>query len=138
VDGRDQVVVGHRGVHQLEAAIEDAELAPGSFDAVVVTLALCSVREPAVVLRRVRELLVPDGRLLLLEHVAGAGVRGRVQQVVAPVWRRVAGGCNPDRDTLAAVRAAGFLVTDLERFSMPKANAIVRPCIQAVARPAAR
>jgi hypothetical protein len=43
------------------------------------------------------------------------------------MWRAVAGGCEPNRDTVTAIAAAGFAVTELWHAQMPAAPAIVRP-----------
>jgi SAM-dependent methyltransferase len=84
-------------------------LPDGGIDTVVMTLVLCSVPDPGRVLAEVRRVLAPGGRLLLLEHVAARGGRARrVQRLLTPVWRRVAQGCHLDRDTRAALVAAGF------------------------------
>ena len=81
------------------------------FDAVVCSLVLCSVTEPASVLRRLFSLLRPGGELRYLEHVASGGIRGRVQRLVdATIWPRLAGNCHTHRDTEQAIRAAGFHV----------------------------
>ena len=54
----------------------------------------------------------PGGRVLLVEHVgADAGSRPLlrlVQGALSPLQRALADGCNLDRDTLKAVRAAGW------------------------------
>ena len=42
----------------------------GTFAAVICTLVLCSVRDPAAVLAEARRVLRPGGRLVFIEHVA--------------------------------------------------------------------
>ncbi len=95
----------------LVAGVAEAlPVADASVDAVLCAFVLCSVDDPAQALAEVRRVLRPTGRLLLLEHVRGreGSLLSRVQQVVDPAWRVVAGGCSVARDTRAAVRAAGF------------------------------
>lgn len=115
--------------HALPLAFGDA-----TFDTVVTTLVLCTVPDPAETLAEVRRVLKPGGTFLFLEHVRGTGWTSRLQGGVRPVWRRVAGGCHPDRDSVGAVRGAGFHIDDLERFPMPKAPVFVRPAVSGVAR----
>ena len=56
-------------------------------------------------------MLVPGGRLLMLEHVHLRWQPGRrLQSWAAPAWAAVAGGCRLDRDTVRFVREAGFSV----------------------------
>jgi len=81
------------------------------FDAVVCSLVLCSVRDPEMVLRRLYALLRPGGELRYLEHVASAGMRGRLQRFAdATVWPRFLGNCHTHRDTERAIIDAGFEV----------------------------
>jgi SAM-dependent methyltransferase len=87
---------------------ESLPFADGTFDAVVSTMVLCSVDDVAASLAEVRRVLAPRGELRYLEHVRYDDWRGRVQDVFAPVWCRLAGGCHIDRCIVAAIRGAGF------------------------------
>jgi len=97
----------------LSADAHALPLADGSVDAVLCACVLCSVAQPPRALAELRRVLVPGGRLLLLEHVAAPPGHwvGRLQQLLQPVWGRAAGGCSVRRDTWGAVAAAGFDVT---------------------------
>jgi len=47
----------------------------------------------------------------MLEHVrAGGRVAGWLQDRTQPAWTWFTGGCHPNRDTEAAVAAAGFVI----------------------------
>lgn len=100
---------------------EDLAFADGSFDAAVVMLVLCSVREPEVAVAQLRRVLRPGGEIRALEHVRAdtPGLR-RVQRVLdATVWPLLAGGCHTHRDPLATLEAAGFAADRVERFRFP-------------------
>jgi SAM-dependent methyltransferase len=92
-----------------------------SVDAVVSSHVLCSVDDVAGALREVKRVLKPGGRFVFLEHVAAApeSRQHRLQTLVRPLWTVLADGCHPDRDTLAAIRAAGFGRAHAETFSLP-------------------
>lgn len=105
----------------LEGTAEAIPLPDGSQDAVVSTLVLCTVRDPALTLAEVLRVLKPSGRFVFVEHVGAepGTARRRRQELVKPVWRWLADGCEPDRDTAARIAAAGFREVDIERFLMP-------------------
>ena len=111
--GRGRVTACPVPVTLLSADAHALPLADGSVDAVLCACVLCSVAQPPEALAELRRVLVTDGRLLLLEHVAAPAGHwvGRLQQLLQPVWRRTAGGCSLRRDTWRAVAAAGFDVT---------------------------
>lgn len=92
-----------------------------SMDAVVSTLVLCSVHDPAQVLTEVRRILRPGGRFVFLEHVAAPAESGlrRLQNGVRPLWQLFGDGCHPNRETGAAIQGAGFAHVHLEQFELP-------------------
>lgn len=87
-----------------------------TFDAVVVSLVLCSVGDPETVLSEIHRVLKPGGELRFLEHVRGGGLLGFARDAITPLWRRLGAGCHPNRNTEAAIRAAGFTVEEIERY----------------------
>jgi ubiquinone/menaquinone biosynthesis C-methylase UbiE len=89
-----------------------------SFDAAVVSLVLCSVPEPQHFLGEVRRVLKPGGELRFFEHVRSARpLLGVFQDAITPVWSAIGGGCHLNRDSRAAIEAAGFEIDDLDRFT---------------------
>jgi len=55
------------------ATAESLPFPDATFDAVVFTLALCTVADPNEALAQARRVLKPGGRLVVLEHVRGEG-----------------------------------------------------------------
>jgi ubiquinone/menaquinone biosynthesis C-methylase UbiE len=103
----------------VELVVGSAEELPfeeESFDAVAATLAFCTIPDPERAFAEARRVLKQGGELRLLEHVE---MERRpiawAQAKATPVWKRVAGGCHLDRDTLKLVREAGFSVERVER-----------------------
>jgi len=123
-------------VEVVDASLDGLPFKDQSFDAVVCSLVLCSVREQKAALAEVARVLRPGGRLVFLEHVAADGKPARLkwQRRIEPVWKRMMGNCHLTRRTEAAIAAAGFDLERVERESIRKALPIVRPSIRGVAR----
>jgi len=96
----------------------DAEHLPfedASFSTVVCELALCTIPRPAAAIAEMRRVLVPGGRLLLLDHIGSTW-----PPVYAAQWllERItirAAGEHFTRRQLPLVQAAGFHVVETER-----------------------
>jgi ubiquinone/menaquinone biosynthesis C-methylase UbiE len=117
----------------VEVSAAGAEALPfpdGSFDSVVSTLVLCTVPDQAAALDEVRRVLRPGGRLLFIEHVRAVGSAARWQDRLEPLWRRLFGGCHPNRDTVAAIEDAGFELETFESFYPPDPLSVLRPHVQ--------
>jgi SAM-dependent methyltransferase len=92
----------------VDAVGESIPFPDNSFDSVHVGLVLCSVDDVAATLGEIRRVIVPGGRLVVLEHVRGDGRMGRFQDLIAKPWSWLASGCEPNRRTIDAIAAAGF------------------------------
>jgi ubiquinone/menaquinone biosynthesis C-methylase UbiE len=113
---------------------EAIDLADASVDAVICTWVLCTVQDQAQVLREVHRILRPGGRFAFIEHVAAPnGSVRRVQRLVRRPWRWAFEGCHTDRDTAAAIRAAGFASVDISEFRFRSSFVPVRTQIAGTA-----
>jgi ubiquinone/menaquinone biosynthesis C-methylase UbiE len=93
----------------------------GSFDAVVACQVLCTVRDQAGALRELRRVLGADGELRFFEHVlAPSPGKARLQALAdgSRIWPLIGGGCHCARNTPGAIEAAGFRITQIERFDV--------------------
>jgi ubiquinone/menaquinone biosynthesis C-methylase UbiE len=123
-----------RAVEVVDAPAERLPFPDASFDTAVVTLVLCSVPNQEVALAEIARVLKPNGRLLFLEHVRSADPQvAKRQDRLRPLCKTIA-GCNPNRDTLAAIERSTLAVESVRHGEMPKAPRFERPMIVGTAR----
>ena len=117
----------------VSAGVDGLPFPEATFDTAVVTFVLCSVPDQEAALRELTRVLKPAGRLLFLEHVRSddPGL-AKWQDRVRPLYNLV--GCNPNRDTLAALEASELEVETVEHGEVPKAPKFERPLIVGSAR----
>lgn len=116
------LAIARRRAADLGRAVElhegDAQQLPfddASFDTVVCALALCCVPDPARAVAEMHRVLVPGGRLLLLDHIGSSWPPLRWgQQLLEQLTVRTAGEHFTRRSLPLAV-AAGFTIDEVER-----------------------
>jgi SAM-dependent methyltransferase len=92
---------------------ERLDLPDASVDAVISSLVLCTVTDPAAVVSEVHRILRPGGRYAFLEHVAapdGTALR-HLQRALRRPWSWAFEGCSCERDLRTVVEDAGFART---------------------------
>ena len=100
---------------------EEIPLEDDSVDTVLVTYSLCTIPDPVSALRGMAKVLRPGGRLIFCEHGrAPDPAVSRWQDRINPVWRRMLGGCNLNRDVPGLLREGGFAVERVETMYLPK------------------
>lgn len=99
---------------------EQIPLDDNSVDTVLVTFALCTIPDPVKALHGMARVLKPGGRLLFAEHgLAPDDAVARWQGRINPLWRRMAGGCNLNRNIPGLLGEGGFQVAELEQAYLP-------------------
>lgn len=112
---------------------ERLDLPDASADAVIATLVLCTVGDPAAALAEVRRVLRPGGRFICLEHVQAA--RGSslhaLQHAIRRPWKWAFEGCDLCRDTAGLLRDAGFRQVAVRSLHSDTVFVPIRPQIAA-------
>lgn len=103
---------------------ESAEYIPlpdASIDSVICTLVLCSVNVPETSVAEIKRVLKPGGTFIFIEHVGAAkgSASRKVQELIRPLWKKLADGCDPARDTGTTLDHAGFSHVTYENFGQP-------------------
>ena len=96
------------------------DLADASVDAVISSLVLCTVPDPAGVVAEVHRILRPGGRFAFVEHVAapeGTALR-RLQRVVRRPWGWFFEGCSCERDLRSVMETSGFASTSITDYRL--------------------
>lgn len=97
-------------VDLVEMNVERLAFADHVFDCVAICEALCTTPHPERALAELHRVCRPDGTAVFLEHVrSGHWPVYQMQRLVTPFTERSI-GCHWTRDTIAAIRDAGFEV----------------------------
>jgi len=79
-----------------QVGAEELPFPNASFDFVIDTLVLCSVRDPRKVLSEIKRVLKPGGELRLYEHVRYKNPIGALSQdLISPAWQWFGAGLPP-------------------------------------------
>lgn len=113
-----QAAIYDVNLNVLQCSAQNIPIAANSVDAVVCSLVLCTVPEPAAAVAEVLRILKPGGRFFFLEHVAApvGSRRARVQNFVHRSWHYLFEGCHTNRRTEELIRLAGFSDVVVDRF----------------------
>ncbi|XP_015909039.1 thiol S-methyltransferase TMT1A [Parasteatoda tepidariorum] len=119
----------------LKPAEDMSEIPDDTFDVVVSTHVLCSVKNVENALKEVKRVLKPNGKYLFLEHVAYPRNQAGyfIQNYVAPIWRLYLAGCNPNRTSAEYIKKAGFKDVHVEVSYLSALMVYFRPNILGIA-----
>jgi ubiquinone/menaquinone biosynthesis C-methylase UbiE len=109
-----------------------------TFDSVVTTLTLCSIADTASALAEMRRVLKPGGLFVFWEHGRSDDPRlARWQDRLNPLQKIIGAGCNLNRRIDELISGAGFEITTLDRFLLPKTPRLLAEMYRGVAVPQA-
>ena len=115
----------------LHAPAEELPLPDSSVDGVLATVVLCSVRDQDRALAEVARVLRPGGEFVFAEHVAAprGSWKFTAQRLIAPASRVLDHGCDPTRDTEAAVRRSPLQLIHVDRYDLNALGRITVPYV---------
>ncbi|MFF1830520.1 class I SAM-dependent methyltransferase [Paenarthrobacter sp. NPDC058040] len=120
---------GHRR-EPLLATAEAIPLADNSVDAVLGTFVFCSVDDPNQAAAEAWRVLIPGGRIVLVDHVLSqSNAVSRFQRAASPISAALNRGCRWDREMALHAEGAGFQTVDIRRYRVSTGIPGVRvPC----------
>ncbi len=104
----------------IKAFAENIPADNNSFDSVVTTYTLCTIPDTKKALAEIRRILKPNGQLIFCEHGrAPDKIVRKWQNMINPIWKRLGGGCNLNRDIQTIIGENGFKINNLETMYIP-------------------
>ena len=102
-----------------EGYLHDLNEKPGSFDCVILTTLLCSVPDPAGIVRDAHKMLKKGGKLYIIEHMGDSlGLRAAFQVTAKLPWKW-ATGCNCRNNPIPALSQPGLWAEEVKLENAP-------------------
>lgn len=104
----------------LECGAESIPLADDSIDTIVITYTMCTIPDISLSNAEMFRVLKPNGKLLFCEHGLAPDKRvAKWQKIINPVWNKIAGGCNLNRDIPKLIQSSGLKISEIEEMYLP-------------------
>ena len=104
----------------LECGAEAIPLPNDSVDTVVITYTLCTIPDTQLSNQEIMRVLKPNGKLLFCEHGLAPDINiAKWQKRINPIWNKIAGGCNLNRDIPNLIRSSGLKISNMEEMYLP-------------------
>ena len=113
-------------VNLLINVAEEIELPKDSIDTVVMTYTLCTIPNPPDALKEIKRVMKVDAKMLFCEH--GTAPDKNIikwQNRINPIWGKLFGGCNINRDIPSILKESGFKINTLDQMYLPSTPKIV-------------
>jgi len=107
---------------------ENIPLEKHSIDTAILTFTMCTIPDINAALKEINRVLKPGGQLLFCEHGRAPEKNiQRWQNRLNPAWKKIAGGCNLNRDIPELINQTGLKIKTLEQGYMkgPKAMSFI-------------
>lgn len=105
----------------LQSGAEEINLPDQSIDTILITYTLCTIPELRPSLNEIKRVMRNDGKVLFLEHGKSPDKRvQKFQNFLNPVWGKVFGGCNLNRDIPSLLIESGLKISKLNEMYIPK------------------
>ena len=105
---------------------EEIKLPSKSIDTVLITYTLCTIPEFKEALKEIKRVLKDDGIMLFCEHGLAPDKKvSKWQNRINPLWGKLFGGCNINRNIPHIIQESGLNIKKLEQMYLPSTPKIV-------------
>jgi ubiquinone/menaquinone biosynthesis C-methylase UbiE len=107
-------------VDWLALSSERIPLPDDSVDSLVITYTMCTIPDVGAALREMARVMKPGAPMLFSEHgIAPDPSVRKWQDRLNPLWGKVAGGCNINRNVPKMLEDAGLMIREIETMYLP-------------------
>ncbi|MDA8604894.1 class I SAM-dependent methyltransferase [Gammaproteobacteria bacterium] len=104
----------------LECGAENIPLLDNSIDTVLITYTMCTIQNVILSNSEIKRVLKDNGKLLFCEHgLAPDKNIAKWQKRINPIWNKIAGGCNLNRNIPDIITSSGFKISSIEEMYLP-------------------
>ena len=104
----------------INCGAEEIPLESKSFDSILVTYTLCSIENLDDSMKEIRRVIKDDGTLFFCEHGIAPDLKTKNwQNRINPIWKRLMGGCNINRNIPEIISNSNLEIVDLETMFLP-------------------
>ena len=105
---------------------EEIPLPSNSMDTILITYTLCTIQDLESSLKEIKRVMKDDAVMLFCEHgIAPDANVMRWQNRVNPLWGKLFGGCNINRNIPEIIQSSGFTLNSLDQMYLPSTPKIV-------------
>ena len=105
---------------------EQIKLPSKSIDTVLITYTLCTIPEFKAALKEIKRVLKDDGIMLFCEHGLAPDKKvSKWQNRINPLWGKLFGGCNINRNIPHIIQESGLNIKKLEQMYLPSTPKVV-------------
>lgn len=104
----------------IRESAEQLSMGNDQFDTVVSTYTFCTIDQLNQSLSEIKRVLKPSGQLIFVEHGKAPDEKVlRTQNRINPIWKKIGGGCNLNRNIPKILEQNGFKISNLETMYLP-------------------
>ena len=105
---------------------EEIPLPSNSMDTILITYTLCTIQDLESSLKEIKRVMKDDAVMLFCEHgIAPDAKVIKWQNRVNPLWGKLFGGCNINRNIPEIIQSSGFTFNSLDQMYLPSTPKIV-------------